>query len=142
VMFLRRPGGQSQFATSVWTRPPATDPIRAALDHVHAHPGDALSVSALAGVATMSERHFLRVFAREVGCTPAVYVERVRVEAARHLLETTTDGVDHLATSCGFGTAETMRRAFIRRIGVPPSDYRDRFARAASVRPSPEEDHP
>lgn len=132
VMFLRRPGGQSQFATGVWADATTDRPVRRVVDHVHEHPDADLSVPALARVAVMSERHFLRVFAREIGCTPAAYVERVRVEAARHLLETTDDGVEPVATRCGFGTAETMRRAFVRRLGVAPSDYRQRFAMSAA----------
>jgi transcriptional regulator GlxA family with amidase domain len=75
----------------------------------------------------MSSRHFSRVFADEVGETPARYVERVRVEAARHELETTTSALDVIATRCGFGTAESLRRAFQRRVGVAPDAYRRRF---------------
>jgi transcriptional regulator GlxA family with amidase domain len=131
VMFLRRPGGQSQFATGVWSGPATDRPVRVALDRVQADPAGDCSVQALAATASMSERHFSRVFAREVGCTPAVYVERIRVEAARRALEQSDDGLARVATRCGFGSAETMRRAFLRRLGVPPSDYRDRF----SVRP-------
>lgn len=132
VMFLRRPGGQSQFATGVWHGAVTDRPIRRVVDHVHEHPASDLSVPRLAELAAMSERHLLRVFAREVGCTPAAYVERVRVEAARHVLETCDDGVDAVATRVGFGSAETMRRAFVRRLGVAPSDYRQRFATDAA----------
>lgn len=128
VMFLRRPGGQSQFATAVWTDAAEHRPVRAAIDLVHADPSADLTVPRLAAAAAMSERHFLRVFTREVSCTPAVYVERVRVEAARRTLEETELTLDAVATRHGFGSAETMRRAFVRRLGVPPSDYRRRFA--------------
>jgi transcriptional regulator GlxA family with amidase domain len=75
----------------------------------------------------MSPRNFARVFTREVGTTPGHFVERVRVEAARRRLEESTDGVDNIASHCGFGTAETMRRAFLRTLRVPPSAYRSRF---------------
>ena len=128
VMFLRRPGGQSQFATAIWSNAVDHRPVRAAIDLVHADPSAALTVPRLAAAALMSERHFLRVFTREVGCTPAVYVERVRVESARRTLEETELGLDAVAARTGFGTTETMRRAFVRRLGVPPSDYRRRFA--------------
>jgi len=134
VMFLRRPGGQSQFATAVWSDAAQHRPVRAALDAVHADPAADLTVPKLAALAAMSERHFLRVFTREVGCTPAVYVERVRVEAARRTLEETDLGLDTVAARSGFGTAETMRRAFVRRLGVPPSDYRRRFAGTTETR--------
>ncbi|MGH7860390.1 MAG: helix-turn-helix domain-containing protein, partial [Candidatus Binatia bacterium] len=79
----------------------------------------------------MSPRNFARVFTREVGITPARFVESARVEAGRRRLEESADGVDAIAAECGFGTAETMRRSFLRCLRVPPSAYRSRF-RAAS----------
>jgi transcriptional regulator GlxA family with amidase domain len=75
----------------------------------------------------MSPRHFARVFRSEVGCTPASYVEQVRVEVARRLLETTALPVDEVAATAGFGTPETLRRAFVRRVGASPTEYRERF---------------
>ena len=75
----------------------------------------------------MSERNFLRVFVREIGVTPAKFVESVRVDAASRALETTDVGVDVIAKASGFGTAETMRRTFLRTKGIAPSDYRSRF---------------
>ena len=87
-----------------------------------------LSVGALAARAHMSERHFARAFKDETGLTPAAYVERVRVGRARLLLESTPAPVTVIAARCGFGTVETMRRAFARRIGVSPGAYRERFA--------------
>jgi len=81
-------------------------------------------------------RHFARVFTQEVGDTPARFVERVRLEAARHELETTTATLDVIAERCGFGTAETMRRAFQRRMGVAPDSYRRRFRVVARERTS------
>ena len=72
-------------------------------------------------------RHFARVFRDEIGCTPAAYVERVRVEVARRLLETTALPAPDVTRAAGFGTTETLRRAFARRVGVSPSEYRDRF---------------
>lgn len=136
VMFLRRPGGQSQFAASVWAEPAVPGPIRVAQDHIHTDPAADLSVPRLAERVAMSERHFLRVFSKQMGCTPSDYVERVRVDAARRLLEESNDGVEVVARSAGFGTAETMRRVFVRRVGVSPSDYRRRFATATSDRTS------
>jgi transcriptional regulator GlxA family with amidase domain len=95
------------------------------------HPGADCSIPALAHQVAMSPRNFARVFQREVGMTPAHYVERVRVEAARRRLEDSADGVDAIAADCGFGTAETMRRAFLRQLRVAPSDYRTRFRTAS-----------
>ena len=81
----------------------------------------------------MSPRNFARVFTREIGVTPARFVETARVEAARRQLEEDGGrGVEAVAAACGFGSAETMRRAFLRRLRVSPADYRSRFQAAAS----------
>ena len=131
VMFLRRPGGQSQFAAPVWDRPADRQAVRAAQDLVNANPAADLRVGSLAAAINMSERHFTRVFAAEVGEPPAKYVERVRVETARRCLEERGATVAAVASRCGFGTPETMRRSFLRRIGVAPDDYRRRFTRSS-----------
>ncbi len=128
VVFLRRPGGQSQFAAPVWTEPAPRPSVRAAQDLVHADPGADLRVPALAAHVGMSERHFSREFTRLLGCTPGDYVEQVRVDTARRLLESEPLLVTVVAARAGFGSAETMRRAFLRRLGVPPDHYRRVFA--------------
>lgn len=130
VMFLRRPGGQTQFATPVWSERAETAPVRAAQELVDAEPGADHRIGALAAHVGMSERHFTRCFTAEVGTSPGQYVASVRVEAARRALETSDDTVDTIAARCGFGTAETMRRAFARRLGVSPDQYRQRFRRS------------
>lgn len=127
VMFLHRPGGQTQFAAPVWVPRAARSAVRSAQDHIDNHPGEDHRLDLLARRAAMSGRHFSRLFTAEVGETPARYVERVRVEAARGELETTTASLDLVAVQCGFGTAESLRRAFQRRVGVPPDAYRRRF---------------
>jgi transcriptional regulator GlxA family with amidase domain len=132
VMFLRRPGGQSQFAAPVWTEGTGHESVRAAQEAVHVDPAADHSIETMARRQGFSTRHFTRVFSAEVGCTPARYVERVRVEAARRELETTTVGLTGVARACGFGTTETMRRSFLRQVGVTPSDYRGRFRTAVS----------
>ena len=81
----------------------------------------------MASRAHMSRRHFARAFRAETGVTPARYVERVRLEAARMRLEDSAEPVAAVAASCGFGSAETMRRAFLRALGVAPAEYRRRF---------------
>jgi transcriptional regulator GlxA family with amidase domain len=128
VLYLRRPGGQTQFAAPVWVARAKREPIRAVQDAVESEPGGAHSIGELARRAAMSPRHFTRVFTDEVGEAPGAYVERVRTEAARRQLEQTDDTVVAIAARCGFGTAETMRRNFIRRIGVSPDQYRKTFA--------------
>jgi transcriptional regulator GlxA family with amidase domain len=128
VLYLRRPGGQTQFAAPVWVARAKREPIRAVQDAVESEPGGPHSINELARLAAMSPRHFTRVFTDEVGEAPGAYVERVRTEAARRQLEQTDDTVTTIATRCGFGTAETMRRNFIRRVGVSPDQYRKTFA--------------
>lgn len=127
VMFLRRPGNQTQFASPVWVPRAERSVVRAVQARVESEPGANHRVPALAAAASMSVRHFGRVFVEEVGETPARFVERVRTDMARHELETTTDTVDAIAARCGFGTAETMRRVFHRRLEVSPDGYRERF---------------
>jgi transcriptional regulator GlxA family with amidase domain len=127
VMFLHRPGGQTQFATPVWVPRATRSAVRAAQDHIDNHPAGDHRLELLAERATMSSRHFSRVFTAEVGETPARYVERVRVEAARSELESSTTSLDVIAVNCGLGTAESLRRAFQRRVGVAPDAYRRRF---------------
>lgn len=127
VMFLRRPGSQSQFSVPLWSEQPATDPIRVAVAAIHADPGARHGIGDLAGTAGLSPRHLQRRFTAELGVPPAAYVERVRVEAARRALAESDEPVEAMARRLGFGTAETLRRAFHRRLGIAPSDYRDRF---------------
>jgi transcriptional regulator GlxA family with amidase domain len=128
VVFLRRPGGQSQFAGPVWS-PPAKNPsVRTAQDLIHGNPAADLRVPVLAARVGMSERHFSREFTKELGCPPGDYVEQVRVDTARRLLESEPVLVTVAAARAGFGSAETMRRAFLRRLGVAPDQYRRRFA--------------
>ena len=127
VMFLRRPGGQSQFATPVFTEPARTPPVQAARQRIDTDPAGDHRLDHLARLAGMSARHFARCFTTEIGITPGAYVARVRVEAARRRLEASDATVDAIAAECGFGTAETMRRTFHRQLGVSPDDYRSRF---------------
>jgi transcriptional regulator GlxA family with amidase domain len=127
VMFLRRPGGQSQFSAQLAVQTADREPLRELQAWISEHPDADLSVPTLARRVAMSPRNFARVFTREVGMTPARFVESVRVEAARRRLEESAHGVDRVAAACGFGTAESMRRAFLRTVRVPPAAYRHRF---------------
>ena len=128
VLFVRRPGGQAQFSAGLRAQAAARAPLRDLQAWMTDHLDADLSVGALARRTHMSERHFARAFKDETGMTPAAYVERVRVERARLLLESTAAPVASVAKRCGFGTVETMRRAFARRVGVSPGAYRERFA--------------
>jgi transcriptional regulator GlxA family with amidase domain len=137
VMFLHRPGGQTQFASPVWVPRAERSTVRAVQTLVEAAPGGDHRLPVMAAAAAMSVRHFARVFTTEVGETPGRFVERVRVEAARRELETTDDTLDVVAGTCGFGTAETLRRVFHRRLGVAPDFYRRRFRVADNERTAP-----
>jgi transcriptional regulator GlxA family with amidase domain len=137
VMFLHRPGGQTQFAAPVWTPRARRSEVRDAQARVDAVPGADHRVAVLAEGAAMSQRHFSRLFTSEVGESPSRYVERVRTEAARYELEVTGDTMEVIATRCGFGTSETLRRTFQRRLHSSPDAYRRRFglARPETKRP-------
>ena len=137
VMFLRRPGNQSQFSATLAAQEPEHEPLREVQRYVVEHVADDLTVDALAEQAHMSPRHFARAFRAETGVTPGRYVERVRLEAARRELEDTSQPIATVAAACGFGTAETMRRTFLRALDVGPAEYRRRYhpagARDATV---------
>ena len=120
VFFLKRPGGQAQFSAQLSTQMAEREPLRDLHAWILEHPGADLSDRALARRVAMSPRNFFRVFVREVGMTPGRFVERVRVEAARRLLEETSRGIPDVAAACGFGNPETMRIAFQRTLGVKP----------------------
>ncbi len=132
VMFLKRPGGQSQFSAQLSAQLAERDGLRETQRYIVEHPEADLGVEALAVRSAMSPRNFARVFRDEVGCTPARFVERTRVEAARRRLEESRRGIEEIASDCGFGSAETMRRAFLRNLKVGPAEYRERF-RAADL---------
>ncbi|HZO08847.1 MAG TPA: DJ-1/PfpI family protein [Myxococcota bacterium] len=131
VLFLKRPGGQAQFSAQLAGQLAGREPLRELQGFIAEHPDADLSVEALARRAGMSPRHFARVFARQVGRTPGCFVEEVRVEAARRRLEESDDAVGAVAGQCGFGSAETMRRAFLRVLRVNPAAYRSRFRSVA-----------
>lgn len=134
VLFLKRPGGQAQFSAQLSSQLAEREPFRELQAWVLDHPGADLGVDALARRVHMSPRNFFRVFVRQVGMTPARFVERTRVEAARRLLESTARGVSDIAAACGFGGPETMRLAFRRTLGVSPAAYRSRFSRPDPAR--------
>jgi len=127
VLFLRRPGGQAQFSVLLASQLSDSRPIRELLVWMAENLGRNLSVEELAGRAAMSPRNFARVFLREVGTSPAHFVEQLRIEAARRSLETGAKSLEQVAADTGFGSAELMRRAFHRCLGISPGEYRERF---------------
>ena len=131
VVFMQRPGGQSQFSAPLEVRPPRTPALRAVVDLVSARPALDHSASSLASRVGVSTRHLARLFATELGTTPARFVEQVRLDHAKALLDT-GHAVAGTARAAGFGSAETMRRTFVARLGISPSQYRARFGTTAS----------
>jgi transcriptional regulator GlxA family with amidase domain len=127
VVFLRRPGNQAQFSAQLAAQVADRAPLRELQAWIPDHLDEDLTVPALARRASMSDRNFARAFRRETGMTPGAYVEAARVERARIALESGDLPVESIASQAGFGTVETMRRAFRRRVGVSPMDYRTRF---------------
>jgi transcriptional regulator GlxA family with amidase domain len=127
VVFLQRPGGQSQF--SVWTNTPAVrhEPLRRVLDAIALDPAGDHTIPAMAARANFSERHLSRLFEEHLGSRPGEYVEQVRLEVARAMLEAGDESLTAVAKQSGLGSEETLRRAFIKKFGVSPGAYRSRF---------------
>ena len=143
VMFLKRPGGQSQFSVQLAAQSTGSEPIRRLQEWALAHLAADLTVEALAERAAMSPRNFSRVFKRATNVTPADFVEQARLQEARQRLETTAASLDAIAADCGFRSADVMRRSFLRQIAVTPADYRQRFnaRRRGATDPEEEEHH-
>ncbi|MGX1970819.1 GlxA family transcriptional regulator [Streptomyces kronopolitis] len=131
VVFLRRPGNQTQFSAQLAVQLADRRPLRDLQQWITEHPAADLSVEALADRAGLSPRHFARAFRDEVGMPPGRYVDRVRLEAARRRLEDTADGIAQVSRHCGYGTPEAMRRAFLRALDTSPAEYRRRFRPSA-----------
>ena len=128
VMYVHRSGGQSQFSTHLVVQPMKSGAMTDVMEWIAAHLDADLSVAALAGRSNQSPRHFARVFKAATGSTPGDHVERLRLELARRLLETTELSLPHIAHACGFGTVETMHRTFRRRLQTTPTSHRRHFA--------------
>jgi transcriptional regulator GlxA family with amidase domain len=131
VMFLKRPGGQSQFSAHLAAQTVERSAMRDVQMWILENLAEPLTVDQLAVHAGMSTRNFSRMFKRETDMTPADYVVMARIDAARRLLEETNNPMKRVADWCGFGNPHALRRAFTRRLGVSPADYRRRFQDAA-----------
>ncbi|MGH9937144.1 MAG: GlxA family transcriptional regulator [Blastocatellia bacterium] len=127
VVFLRRPGSQSQFSASLSLQASDRTPLRELQVWLLDNLREPLTVEQMAAQVGMSPRNFARVFAEQIGVTPARFVMRVRVETARRRLEESSQSVELIAEECGFGSAESMRGAFQRLLRVSPQEYRKRF---------------
>ena len=131
VMFFKRPGGQAQFRRSAAPALANRSALQELQRWVAAHPADSHDVPSLAARVGVSPRHLTRLFREEVGVTPASWVEAARVTAARQLLEAGHLAPKQVAGECGFSSVDTLRRAFMRVVGVTPADYRKRHASTA-----------
>jgi len=129
VLYLRRPGGQSQFSGALERQARADSPIRALQAWMVEHLKEDLRIERLARRSAMSPRNFARVFSDEVGTTPARYVEELRLEAAKRRLEGRAGSIERIASDCGFGSAVNLRRVFQRHLGIGPREYVERFGR-------------
>lgn len=127
VMFLRRPGGQAQFSRYPLNQAKTPGPIRDLQSWILENLAEDLSVENLAERVAMSPRNFTRVFTRETGISPAKFVEEGRLYIARQRLEQSSQGIEQIATSSGFGNALNLRRVFERHLQLTPTEYRDRF---------------
>jgi transcriptional regulator GlxA family with amidase domain len=132
VVFLKRPGGQSQFSAALTAQTAATSPIDRVRLHILENPRAKLGLDALADVAGVSPRHLSRLFRAELGMIPGAYVELTRIDIARRLLEESVAPIKAIAYTAGFGSTATLRRAFLRRLGVTPLQYRLRFQTTGS----------
>lgn len=130
VVYMQRSGGQSQFSAPLQGEPPRSSPLRPVLDAVQADPTAEHSVPVLARNANLSVRHLTRLFREELQTTPSKYVELIRFDTAKALLDAGYS-VTEAAERSGFGNSEALRRTFIARIGVPPSKYQQRFRSTA-----------
>ena len=128
VVYLRRPGDQSQYSAPLRLQAAQTPSVRELVAWAAEHPAADLSVPALARRVGKSARHLTRVFRKELGVAPAEAIEQLRLEAARRALQQSAAGLEEVASHCGFGSAEILRRAFLRALHVTPSAYRARFS--------------
>lgn len=127
VVFLKRPGGQSQFSERLTAQSATTGPVNRIRLHILENPRADLDLVTLADVAGLSPRHVSRLFLAELGTNVAAYVELMRVDIARRLLEESTAPIKVIAHASGFRSISTLRRAFLRAIMVTPQQYRRRF---------------
>jgi len=130
VLYLKRPGNQSQYSNILKQQRVDHEPIKTIQDWILAHLSENITVEILAEKALMSPRNFARVFLKETGITPAKYIEKLRLETARRRLEETSLTLDEISNECGINNADGLRRLFLRHIKTTPSDYRKNFATA------------
>ncbi len=137
VVFLKRPGDQSQFSVHLAAQALDRSRLKNVQQHILNHPAADLSVDALAKMAAMSARNFTRIFTQEVGMPPSEYIDLTRIDVARYLIESSRQSIDTIALKSGFQSARAMRRAFLAHIGATPTEYRERFRTSGNGGRSP-----
>lgn len=130
VLFLQRPGNQSQFSTVLAQQHTESGPIRDVQEYISEHIKDELKVEQLSEHCAMSPRNFARVFLKETGITPGKYIEKVRLEKAKRSLEDSNLSLDQIADSCGIGSQDSLRRLFLKHLNITPGHYRKSFKTA------------
>jgi transcriptional regulator GlxA family with amidase domain len=136
VMFLVRPGGQAQYSHMLSHQAVTSQPLRELHVWMLQHLREDLTVESLADRMGMSARHFTRVCLRETGMNPGQFVDRMRVEAAQQIIDSSSRGLKEIAVDCGFQSADAMRRTFVRVLGVTAAEYASRFKRALAHPPT------
>ena len=126
VMFLKRPGGQSQFSSELISQLASPDRLEDLVEWIRGHLDRPLTIEDLAERARMSARNFQRVFTRQCGMPPAKFIERLRIERARVIIEDTDLSMAQIARNSGFDSEQRMRRSFQRVLGINPADHADR----------------
>lgn len=130
VVYMRRPGGQSQFSAALRRQTAGESPIKRVQDWISEHLGEPLSVERLSEIAGMSPRNFSRVFVRDAGTSPGKFIEELRLEEARRMLESGGESVERIAALAGFGSIDSLQRHFSLSYGTTPTEYRSRFQTA------------
>ncbi|MGH1431144.1 MAG: GlxA family transcriptional regulator [Neptuniibacter sp.] len=129
VVFMKRPGGQAQYSNQLQAQSKATGVVAAAVNYIESNISSDLSLERLAEICCISERHLFRLFQKEMGCSPARYLESSRLDLAQKLLTEGTLNNEQVAQRTGMGSGDNLRRIFLRRIGITPSDYKKRFGK-------------
>ncbi len=129
VVFMRRPGGQAQYSNQLQAQHKASGMVAKAIAHIESNIASDLTLDRLAEVCCISERHLFRLFKKEMGCSPASYLESSRMDLAQKLLVDGSLNNDQVALRSGLGSADNLRRVFTRRLGITPSEYKQRFGK-------------
>ncbi|MGH1461537.1 MAG: GlxA family transcriptional regulator [Neptuniibacter sp.] len=133
VVFMKRPGGQAQYSSQLQAQNKASGIVAKALSYIESNITEDLPLHRLSEVCCVSERHLFRLFKKEIGCSPTIYLESNRLDLAQKLLVEASMNNDQVAMRSGMGSADNLRKVFIRRLGITPSEYKQRFGKTGQV---------